>query len=120
MSITVEQYRALNRQHSKHNNKIITRHGLTFLSIAQADRWDELLLCERAGLIKDLKHEVPFKFEVNGMHICTYKADATYYDNQVKIWVAEDTKGHRTRLYQIKAKLFKALYPEWWFREVEV
>lgn len=85
--------------------------GLRFPSRKEARRFAELVLLEKAGTIEQLYTQVPFKFE-SGV---TYIADFVYRENGA--WVAEDTKGMKTRVYMIKAKLFVNEYPQFELRE---
>ena len=77
----------------------------------EARRCDELGLLERAGEISGLiAHPQPgYDFTVNGKDICRYVADFEYVDRDGNV-VTEDTKGFRTEVYKLKAKLFEALY----------
>lgn len=84
--------------------------GITFDSKREAARYQELLLLQRAGLIRDLALQVPFAITVNGKKICTYIADFQYVDMTTGKTVTEDSKGVRTQTYVIKRKLVEALY----------
>lgn len=92
--------------------KIRTAEGV-FDSKAELARWNELKLLERAGEIKNLRRQVRYKMVINGVHVCDYIADADYW-GRVKGdkfgLVVEDTKGVRTPLYRLKAKLMKAVH----------
>ena len=96
-----------------------TVDGETFDSKAEARRHQELLLLQRAGLIFDLKRQVNFQLEVNGVKIATWRADWTYLDAGIdakQVWVAEDKKSAPVRNRadsRMKIALFRALYPDW-------
>jgi len=95
------------------------RNGIVFDSIREADRYSELLLLEKSGLIKDLRLQVKFELiPKNGSEraVCYY-ADFTYTESGRQ--VAEDVKGVRTRDYIIKKKMLKWRYPDIQFREVD-
>src|SRR5688572_15165165 len=103
----------------KYRNVPTVVDGIKFASKAQAKRYAELKLLERAGAISDLRAEVPFRLEVNGVLVCKYVADATYTerinDPQAigERFVAEDTKSPATRknpVFRLKAKLMKAIH----------
>lgn len=98
------------KRQGKYNAKGEHRHGLWFASKAQADRWDQLLQLQKLGLIRNLRHEVAFPLVVNGLHICTYRADAVYRvtvsANEYE--VIEDTKGFETSDFLLKQKLMRA------------
>jgi len=91
-----------------HNHKTMVC-DILFDSKAEAKRWQELLLLERAGEITDLKRQVryellPFqKGENRNERKCEYVADFTYIDNGKLI--VEDAKGMTTKDYIIKRKL---------------
>lgn len=99
-------------------------NGIEFDSRKEARRYQELLLLERAGVIRDLKMQVkyvliPAQYETyerygkNGQRLkdgqrllekeCAYIADFVYKENGKEI--VEDTKGVKTKDYIIKRKL---------------
>lgn len=80
-------------------------------SKVEDDRSIELHIWERAGLIKDLREQVPFELvpKQDGERPVIYIADFVYrsgpmHDIPDRL-VVEDTKGHRTKEYVIKRKL---------------
>lgn len=94
--------------------------GIRFASKAEAKRYSELKLMERAGEIAALKLQPKFPVVVAGVKIGSYVADFSYIDNakrgpqgQIGCTVVEDVKSAptRTRLYIWKKKLVEALYP---------
>lgn len=84
--------------------------GIVFDSKAEAKRWGELKLLERAGQITKLERQVRYDFEVNGEKIGFYKADFRYWDKATQQEVCEDVKGLVTPVFKIKRKLMKALH----------
>lgn len=106
---------------AKYYSKKVTRNGITYDSIKEARRHQELLLLQRAGAITDLQRQVEFELipaqrepdrvgvrggKIKGKTIeqkCSYIADFVYTENGNK--VVEDTKGFRTKDYIIKRKL---------------
>ena len=88
--------------------KVRTREGLTFDSRREYGRWLDLVLLERAGKITGLERQIPFKLSINGVHICKYISDFTYFENGKK--VVEDSKGYRTDVYKLKAKMMLAIH----------
>lgn len=106
---------------SKYHNVKTRRDGLTFDSKKEHKRYNELLLLQQAGEIKNLRRQVKFVLiptqrEPNIIGTrggvkkgkllereCAYIADFVYIQNG-KI-VVEDTKGVRTKDYIIKRKL---------------
>ncbi len=92
---------------SKYGNRVTQVDGRNFSSVREANRYIDLVMQQRAGLIRDLKCQVRYPLHVNGLLVTTYVADFEYLKDGVL--VTEDSKGFRTPAYQIKAKLFHAL-----------
>lgn len=46
---------------SKYHNRKVTADGITFDSVKEANRYKELKVLERAGLVHDLQLQVKFK-----------------------------------------------------------
>ena len=95
-----------------HNIKTITSDGIEHHSQAEAKRWTQLKLLERAGEIKDLQRQVKYVLipsQKEGKKTiereCSYIADFVYTDLRTGQTVVEDTKGFRTKDYTIKRKL---------------
>lgn len=95
---------------SKYHNTPTMVDGIRFDSKAEARRYGELRLAERAGEIAALKLQPSYLLEIGKLRICTYRADFQYIDRTTNRVIVEDVKGVRTREYQIKAKLMKALH----------
>ena len=98
------------RRPSKFGAQPVFVDGIRFDSKGEARRWGELKLLERAGQIRDLERQVPYRLEVNGELVSKYVADFRYFDKAKNLTVCEDFKGYRTPEYRIKAKLMKALH----------
>lgn len=100
--------------------------GITFDSKAEAKRYTELKMLERSGLISKLKLQPRYELlssytngngrKVRAMH---YIADFEYYDHEKKRMIIEDVKGHKTREYLLKKKLFEKRYKPMTITEVE-
>lgn len=106
---------------NKYRNKKVVVDGIVFDSKKEAKRYQELLLLEKAGAIKNLERQVkyvliPTQREPDtigargGIHKgkvieqeCAYIADFIYWEEGKQI--VEDTKGMRTKDYIIKRKL---------------
>ncbi|MBR2388176.1 MAG: DUF1064 domain-containing protein [Clostridia bacterium] len=108
---------------NKYHSRKITRDGMTFDSVKEYKRYNELLLLARAGAIQDLKRQVEFVLipaqrepDTKGVrggiikgktieHKCSYVADFVYTENGKT--VVEDTKSPATKTkdYIIKRKL---------------
>lgn len=112
---------------------------MTFDSQKESRRYAELKLLEKAKEISNL--ECQSKFELipalrepdtigkrggikKGKTIenaVYYYADFMYFDNRKQKWIVEDVKSEatKTQSYIIKRKLFKWLYKDYLFQEVE-
>lgn len=95
---------------SKYGNTRTTVDGREFASKAEAKRYQELRLLEKAGKISGLELQVPFKLVAHGRSICKYLSDFNYYDNDLGYGVTEDVKGVLTPEFKLKARLFEAQY----------
>lgn len=86
--------------------------GITFDSKAEARRFMELRLLERAGEISGLKLQEPFACTVGekSVVVCTYRADFSYWDNRQKRQRVEDVKGMDTPISRLKRKLVGAIH----------
>ena len=87
------------------NIKTVTSDGIKHDSIKEANRWCDLLLLQRAGVIQDLQRQVKFVLipKQEGERPVYYIADFVYIENGKR--VVEDVKGHRTDVYKLKKKL---------------
>lgn len=107
-----------------HANKT-TIDGITYDSAKEGQRYQQLLLLQRAGQISDLKRQVRFELQagfvgLNGKWVrpIYYVADAEYWEQGKH--VIEDTKSPATRKiksYLIKKKMFENKYRDIEFRE---
>lgn len=97
---------------SKYNSKKTVIDGETFDSKKEAARYQDLLIRQRAGEVRDLTRQVRMPLEIDGFLVCVYICDFRYEE-----WVSrfgwqkrhEDVKGMRTPVYLLKKKLVKAL-----------
>jgi hypothetical protein len=105
---------------NKYHNKVTVRDGHLFDSKKEAQRYTELSLLEKAGIITQLELQKDFELipKQKGERAVKYIADFYYYDNEKNRFVAEDVKGMKTQVYILKRKLFKYRYPDILFREV--
>lgn len=94
----------------KFRNQPVTIDGVRFDSKAEARRYGELKLLQRAGQIAALELQPSFDLVVNGVKVCRYVADFSFVEvNGAR--VVEDVKSPITRknpAYVIKKKLLKA------------
>lgn len=98
---------------SKYGAKKTQVNGITFDSKAEANRYEELLLLERAGLVSNIELQkkfvlLPSKRNAEGYleRETAYVADFVYVDSVAGL-VVEDVKSPATRTseYVIKRKL---------------
>ena len=94
---------------AKYKNRKVELDGHTFDSQREANRYLELKLLVRAGDITDLKLQVPFECQSEGVLIETYIADFTYTDRAGNS-VVEDAKGCITPTYRRKRRWMKQLH----------
>ena len=94
---------------SKYGNiKTSTSDGIVHDSMKEANRWCELKMLEKAGLIQDLQRQVKFELipKQEGERAVHYVADFVYVEDGKKI--VEDVKSAATKKnkeYVIKRKL---------------
>jgi hypothetical protein len=107
--LTYPQEGAQAPKRSKYGNVKTVVDGRTFDSKKEAGVYAQLKLMERNGAVTKIELQAPYKLEVNGVKICTYRADfvVTLKDGSVQVW---DAKGFRTKEYRLKKKLMKALH----------
>lgn len=95
---------------SKYRNIPIIIDGLRFPSKKEGFRYLVLKRLQEQGEIKDLKLQIPYKLEINGVKICSYRADFVYFDVPKNKEIVEDVKGYKTDIYKFKKKLMLALH----------
>lgn len=101
----------LNRKRgNKYKAKPVEVDGIWFASTAEAKRYRELKLSERAGTITDLELQPRFPIVVSGIAVGEYRADFAYRAVPAAERVIEDVKGMRTPVYRLKKRLVEALY----------
>lgn len=99
---------------NKYGAKKTTVNGITFDSRAEARRYDDLLLLQRAGHISGLTLQVPFELaksvkfagSARAKPAIKYIADFVYSEGGKT--VVEDCKGVLTKEFQIKRHLMLA------------
>ena len=100
--------------YNKYRNVKTTIDGIKFDSKAEARRYTELKLLEKAGEITDLKLQPrfilqhSFKHKGKTIRAITYMADFQYSENGKEI--VEDVKGVETAVFKIKKKMFLNIY----------
>lgn len=95
----------------KYRNQPTEVDGIRFASKAEAKRYNELKLLEKAGEITDLELQKRYPLAAfDGTKIGVYVADFDYTDRKTLSRVTEDVKGVLTPTFKLKAKLFKAQF----------
>lgn len=120
MATTIDKQTArrlglLTAKEPKLHNKKTKLDGITFDSKKEAQRYAELVLLVKAGVISNLERQKVFELvpaQYNGAKLVeravTYKADFVYVKNGKT--VVEDVKGVKTKEYIIKRKLMLFVY----------
>ena len=106
---------------SKYGNTKTVINGIVFDSKKESDRFLELAMLEKAGVIKNLERQKRFQIvpKTKDEKAVYYIADFVY-EQEGKL-IAEDVKSIATKknsTYIIKRKLFKYLYKDYEFREI--
>ena len=105
----------------KYHNIKISVDGIKFDSKLEAERYEQLKILERAGVIRDLElqpeYELIPSFRKNGKtwRRTVYKADFRYILAENDKTIIEDVKGSTaviTDVFRLKQKLFEYKYPE--------
>lgn len=100
---------------SKYGNKPCVIGGEKYRSQREAKRHQQLLVLQRAGLVANLKREVPFQLAPSVRYAgkratpaLRYVADFVYTRDGAQ--VVEDCKGFRTEAYKVKKHLMLAVH----------
>lgn len=101
----------------KYRNQRTVVDGITFDSKREAQRWHELCLVQRAGIISNLRRQVAFELAPGVKFAGAKRAqpalrlivDFTYRDEHGQ-QVLEDVKGVVTTAFTIKRHLLKAVH----------
>ena len=108
--------------YKKYHNKKTVADGIKFDSKLEAERYAQLKILERAGVIRDLElqpeYELIPSFRKNGKtwRRTVYKADFRYILSEDDSYIIEDVKGSTeviTGVFRLKQKLFEYKYPEY-------
>jgi hypothetical protein len=94
---------------TKYRAQPVVIDGIRFASKAEARRYGQLKLLEKAGEISGLQLQPKFPIVVNGVKVCAYIADFAYFTATGR--VVEDVKGVQTPMFRLKRKLVEAIYP---------
>ena len=108
--------------YKKYHNKKTVIDGIKFDSKLEAERYAQLKMIERAGVIRDLElqpeYELIPSFRKNGKtwRRTVYKADFRYILAEDDSYIIEDVKGSTaviTDVFRLKQKLFEYKYPDY-------
>jgi len=109
----------------KYGNVKTKLDGYVFDSKAEADRYQQLRLLQKAGQISELEVHPKFVLQWgfrDGMgkwrRAISYEADFQYWEGER--FVVEDVKGKRTAVFNLKLKLFLYRYRNCDFRLISV
>lgn len=97
---------------SKYGNVKVEVFGIKFDSIKESNRFLKLRQMQKEGKISKLELQPRFDCDVNGVRVCFYKADFSYFTENR--FVVEDVKSAFTaknREFRLKKKLVEALHP---------
>lgn len=96
---------------NKYGNKKTVVDGITFDSKHEAERYSQLLLLQRAGVIEQLRLQVPYTLinKNDRGRAVKYIADFVYFDKHHNRTVIEDAKGMRTDVYRLKKRMMSEL-----------
>lgn len=106
---------SVRRVASKYGAKKTQVDGITFDSKAEAARYTELKMLERAGQISKLELQPTYELAPSVIlggrkkPALRYRADFRYTDHLGNV-IVEDVKGVRTAEYQIKRHLMKFVH----------
>lgn len=112
----------VNYLYRKYHNKKTVIDGIKFDSKLEAERYAQLKMMERAGVIRDLKlqpeYELIPSFRKNGKtwRRTLYKADFRYILADDDSYIIEDVKGSTsviTDVFRLKQKLFEYKYQDY-------
>ena len=108
----------------KYNAKKTEMDGITFDSKAEAHRYRDLTLLQKAGQISGLELQPAFELQEaftdatgHRQRAIKYLADFKYTEAGQQ--VIEDVKGMEPPVFKLKKKLFLYRYPEYELRIVE-
>lgn len=96
---------------AKYGNRRSEYRGIGYASAKEAKFAAELDLLVRAGEIASWRRQVRISLVVNGQRITTYVIDFEISHNDGTVEFVE-VKGHATREWALKWRLFHALQPQ--------
>lgn len=111
---------------TKYHAKKTQVNGITFDSKIEAERYQQLMLLEKAQEISALTLQPEFQILRGWVHPETgekiksrfYVGDFCYLDEATGKLIVEDVKGMETQEFRLKWSLVKSMYPQYEFRKV--
>jgi hypothetical protein len=100
---------------AKYSAERCTSEGRSFASRAEAQRYRDLLLAEKAGSISGLTCQPSWTFIINGSYLmigkrkAKYTADFSYVDKD-GVSIVEDVKGFMTRDASLRIALMLSVH----------
>ena len=95
---------------AKYGNRKVVLDGIRFDSQAEASRYGELKLLERAGEIELLAVHPVYRFSVSGIFIGRYTPDFQYQVKGEFDWIVEDVKSEETRKHRAYRRNLKLMW----------
>lgn len=102
---------AVTKPRNKYGNVKVEHEGLKFDSKHELECWKQLKVRMRAREISELRRQVRFDLEVNGMRVGKITVDFTWMENGQL--VVADAKSEITRketAYRLRKRIFEALH----------
>ena len=92
---------------SKYHNRKVVIDGMTFDSVKEGSRYQELKLLEKAGEIVGLVRQQKIELvpKTNMFRAVYYIPDFTYFSKREGKTIYEDVKGCKTEVYKLKKKI---------------
>lgn len=111
---------------TKYHSRKVVVNGITFPSRLEGERYQQLLLLQKAGEISHLQLQPEFQIykgwidpETGEKHKSRfYIGDFMYIDMRSHVWVVEDTKGVETDVFRLKWEYVQSEYPDYSFRKL--
>ncbi len=112
-ALTRQEYAAIASapKRNKYGAKKTIVDGVQYDSAGEAAYFEGLRVLEKQGLIYELERQKPYILQApNGQVIGVYRADAAFYDAEIKRYRVQDFKGVDTALSKWKRKHVEAQY----------
>lgn len=109
--MSADEYRALpKKKQAKYRNEPVVVDGRRYASKREAAYCEELIRLEKDGKIGGLELQKRFPLlGPKGEVICTYVADAVFWDHEQDRLRIIDVKGVETKEFRLKKRLMRAL-----------